>query len=68
MWRRDESGFSLKVECPLGAANLPALRTGQLCGDCAEWIACEFIYEAIEADEDVLEEHLELLDEEREAA
>lgn len=59
-------GFSIEVEFPLGAADLPARIEGTLCGDCAGWVGCEINYEAVDADEDVFDELIATLDREQE--
>lgn len=58
-------GFHIEVEFPLGEANLPGMLAGELCGDCADWIACDINYESVDADEAASEELLNILDEER---
>lgn len=63
-----ETGFYFEVEFPLGVAALPGFMSGTLCGDCASWMACDINYDAVQADDEAREQHLEILDEEREAA
>jgi hypothetical protein len=43
-------GFYSEVEFPLGAAELPGMLAGQLCGDCAGWLATDINYNGIDAD------------------
>ena len=63
----DGAGFYLELERPLGAEDLPANRSGSLCGDCADWIGTEIAYEAIDADEAALQELVRLLDKHHDA-
>lgn len=56
----------LEVHYPLGPADLPAMLTGTLCGDCAGWVACDINYDGIDADDDAHETYVALLDEENE--
>lgn len=58
------SGFYLEVHFPLGPAELPGMIAGQLCGDCAGWVACDINYDAVDADEGASEKLVEILDEE----
>jgi hypothetical protein len=37
---------------------------GQLCGDCAGWVACDINYNGIDADEDASERLTSIIDEE----
>jgi len=57
-------GFYFEVEFPLGAAELPGMLAGQLCGDCAGWVACDINYNGIDADEDASERLTDIIDEE----
>ncbi|WP_225336362.1 hypothetical protein [Halomicrobium urmianum] len=57
-------GFYFEVEFPLGAAGLPGMLAGQLCGDCAGWVACDINYNGIDADEDASDQLTTIIDEE----
>ncbi|WP_053773055.1 hypothetical protein [Halorubrum tropicale] len=63
----DSAGFYLELEHPLGAEDLPANRSGTLCGECADWIGTDISYEAIDADEAALQELVRLLDKHHDA-
>ncbi|ERH03260.1 MAG: hypothetical protein A07HR60_00958 [uncultured archaeon A07HR60] len=57
-------GFYFEVKFPLGAAELPGMLGGQLCEDCAGWVACDINYNGIDADEDASDHLTTILDEE----
>ncbi|MWG36595.1 hypothetical protein [Halomarina oriensis] len=57
-------GFYFEVEFPLGAAELPGMLAGQLCGECAADMACDVNFSGVDADEDAHERLIEILDEE----
>lgn len=58
------SEFYIEVHFELGPAELPGMIAGQLCGDCAGWVACDITYDGVRADDEAYEEHIEILDEE----
>lgn len=58
-------GFYFEVEFPFGAVQLPGVLAGQLCKDCAGWVASDINYNGIDADEDASERLTAILDEEK---
>jgi formate dehydrogenase maturation protein FdhE len=58
-------GFGIELEYPLGPDDLPAFMSGQLCGECAGWIASDINYEGIDADEKANDHLCDLLDAQR---
>ncbi|MDQ2072826.1 hypothetical protein RBH20_09795 [Haloarcula sp. H-GB4] len=60
-----DTGFGIELEYPLGEADLPALKTGRLCGDCAAWIGSDIAYRGLKADPDAHEQWLDLIDAEK---
>lgn len=60
----DGAGFEIELEHPLGPANLPALKVGTLCGECAGWIASDINYRGLRADDEAHAAFVDVLDEE----
>lgn len=58
------SGWHFEVAFPLGAAELPGMLAGQLCGACAAEIASDVNFFGVEADDAAHEQLIEILDEE----
>ncbi|AKU09895.1 hypothetical protein [Haloferax gibbonsii] len=58
-------GFHIEVKFPLGESGLPGMLAGELCGDCAGWVACDINYESVDADEDAHKQLIEILNEEK---
>ncbi|MGB9931552.1 hypothetical protein [Haloarcula amylolytica] len=61
-----DPGFAFELEYPLGVAGLPALKTGQLCGDCAAWIASDIAYRSVDADPESKQTFRDLIEAENE--
>ncbi|MDS0220877.1 hypothetical protein NDI54_05850 [Haloarcula sp. S1AR25-5A] len=61
-----DPGFSIELEYALGEADLPALKTGQLCGDCSSWVASDISHRGLMNDDEARETYRELVDAEHE--